>query len=790
MRPIGFFFIVLSVFLACGTEAALAQTATATHTVTPTVTGGGPSRTPTLTPTSGFPVTFTYTPTITATPTVTGGGPIYTATMTHTKTYTPTITATPTVTGGSVTPIQTISPTSTGATATQTPPCANQVSFGVTFVANGAYLNEGVNQITANQTILPASATITNLSINVGDVGGLNVINLAIYSDDGTGNAPGTLIVSSGPQTMFNTSGWNMVEISPTYLTAGTYWLCYSGDSKGYPLVGLSDIGSRLVASAVGFPQNFPSSSSVLGYESAIYMSFCQGTYTPQATATITLTATRTITATPTKTNGGPIYTATITPTPTMTATHTVTPTVTGGSFTPTPYGATETQTPPCANQASFGVTTVGGGLYFNSGFNQITANQAILPTSATITSLSINVETIGGNNMISLAIYSDDGTGNAPGSLIVSSGPQTMFNNLGWNTVDIPPTDLAAGTYWLCYSSDSNGYPLVGIANSGNRLIASAVGFPQNFPSSSSIQGAEAEIYASFCQGTYTPGNTHTPIPTITLTPVLSFTPTWTKTSTPTATSTPLVTGTVTGGTPAQTATLTFTKTMTFTPTITATPTVTGGGPNNTATLTATHTMTFTPTITSTPTITATPTVTGGGPNNTATLTATHTMTFTPTITSTPTITVTPTVTGGGPIYTATITYTPTMTATHTMTPTITATYPVTFFSPSPTATIWGNPPIVPTAQNAIPYPNPSHGGPIFFQVAGGPYDSVTLSIYTTGMRRIFFSLETLVNGGFSWDLLDKAGDQLSNGIYWAVIETTKGGVKQRYTRKVLILR
>ena len=532
-------------------------------------------------------------------------------------------------------------------------------------------------------------------------------------------------------------------------------------------------------------------------------------------------------TSTPTLTS-----TPTITRTPTPTATHTATPTVTGGSvtqtqtFTPTPYGATETQTPPCANQANFGVTTVGGGPYFNSGVGQITANEAVLPTSATLTSMSINVETIGDDNVISLAIYADDGSGTAPGALIVSSGPQTMFNNLGWNRVEIPPTYLAAGTYWLCYSSGSNGYPLVGISGSGNRLIASAAGFPQNFPGPGSVQGAEAEIYASFCQGTYTPGSTETPIPTITLTPVLSFTATFTKTSTPTASSTPAQTGTVT-------ITSTPTITRTPTPTLTATPTVTGGGPRysatptptltitSTPTMTATHTVTatvtggaviqtatFTPVLTDSPVISVTPTVTGGGPRysftptftitSTPTMTATHTViptmtyswpvTWTFTLTSIATITATPTATGSGPLSTATITSTPTLTATHTVTPT--PTYPVTFLSPSPTATLWGNPPLVPIAQNAIPYPNPSKGGPVFFQVAGGPYDTVTLSVYTTGMRRIYFSSETLVNGGFSWDLLGKAGDQLSNGVYWAVIETTKGGVKQRYIRKVLILR
>ncbi len=424
---------------------------------------------------------------------------------TPTKTLTSTPTATSTVTSN---------------VPTATPFCPNQANFGYDSDPIGSYLNCGTNQINATQAALTITAMVNSISVKVNDISGPNVINLAIYSDNGAGTAPATLIVASGPQTMLNDKAWNLVTITPTQLAAGIYWLCYSGDSNGYPLVGTESTGSVLTASAVGFPQNFPSSSSLQSYGSAIYASFCPGTQTPGPTSTPTPTLTETGTDTMTPTPGGPTNTPTstatwtpsitpsrtatptitpcvtatptvtgatrtMTPTATYSFTPTATPTVTGGAvtqtqtFTPTPTGATETQTPPCANQVSFGVTTAANNLYYNSGVNQITATQAILTTPALITMMSINIEDVG---VMSLAIYSDNGAGTAPATLIVASGPQSMIYN-GWNTVEMPPTQLAAGTYWLCYYSNSNYVPLVGIRNHRNPPDRLGGGVSAGFP-------------------------------------------------------------------------------------------------------------------------------------------------------------------------------------------------------------------------------------------------------------------------------------------------------------------
>jgi subtilase family serine protease len=139
--------------------------------------------------------------------------------------------------------------------------------------------------------------------------------------------------------------------------------------------------------------------------------------------------------------------------------------------------------------------------------------------------------------------------------------------------------------------------------------------------------------------------------------------TPTATATSSHTATATPTATATATSGTPTATATHTATATATATHTATATATSTSGTP----TATATHTATATATATRTATATATST------SGTPTATATHTATTT--ATATRTATPTATATGGSPTATATSTATQTATPTRTATPTPTST-------------------------------------------------------------------------------------------------------------------
>ncbi len=182
---------------------------------------------------------------------------------------------------------------------------------------------------------------------------------------------------------------------------------------------------------------------------------------------------------------------------------------------------------------------------------------------------------------------------------------------------------------------------------------------------------------------------------------------------------------------------------------------------PSPTSTFSVTPTNTSTPTPTTTATMTSTPTLTPTAtPTLTATVTETNTATVTNTLTSTATITPTPT---------QTATSTPTCTATQTSTST-----PERVCHP-------------------CPHPNPSHGEPILFNVGGGPYDEIDISIYTTAFRRVCKQVHAChgeIEVELPWDLRDDYRKLVSNGLYYAVIETHCRGMVKQHIVKTLILR
>ncbi len=289
----------------------------------------------------------------------------------------------------------------------------------------------------------------------------------------------------------------------------------------------------------------------------------------------------------------------------------------------------------------------------------------------------------------------------------------------------------------------------------------------------------------------TSTPTRTATNTPTSTTTSTSSLTatnsPTNSPTNTPTNTSTRTMTNTATNtttNTPTATPTYTATSTPSSTPTGTATNTSTSvlintstNTPTNTPTSTVTKTVTNTPTSTNTntstntTTSTTTPTATHS-PTNTATSTATNTSTFTltNTKTNTPTLTTTNTSTS-----TPTNTLTPQATSTHTDTPTVTETY-----TPTPVSKI----------VISAPFPNPSSGSPISFNVEVPGPSTVTLDVFTLSFRKIFSETEQ-INGSQTllWDLKDLPGASVANGVYYVRIRV-KGSQSATETLKVMILR
>jgi hypothetical protein len=147
-----------------------------------------------------------------------------------------------------------------------------------------------------------------------------------------------------------------------------------------------------------------------------------------------------------------------------------------------------------------------------------------------------------------------------------------------------------------------------------------------------------------------------------------------------------------------------------------------------------------------------------------------------------TPTFTNTPCTDGMGHTCTPTVTATPTSTPTITLTPTPTNTFTIT-----PTLgvvnVVWPNP--WPDKND----PNPNQ--PLKFNFSNSQQESqVALKIYTVAFRKVFEddTLPTVFgNSTYQVPLNNK---NLSNGLYFFVIETKGGGSTNRQVMKVLILR
>jgi hypothetical protein len=231
-------------------------------------------------------------------------------------------------------------------------------------------------------------------------------------------------------------------------------------------------------------------------------------------------------------------------------------------------------------------------------------------------------------------------------------------------------------------------------------------------------------------------------------------------------------------------------------TPTKTLTPTMTGTVPVS---------MTVSPTwtqsgvsLTLTPMVSATFTPSG---TNTSTVTPTMTMpvslmvsaTFTPSGTNTSTVT--PAMTMPVSLM-VTATYTPTSTWTATVSvifsPTVT-------FTTTPTySTVWSQTPtpVFPgkgVAHHPQPYPNPSHGGHVYFNLDGGPYDQVTILIFTTSGRQVYRKIQ-LGKGEeemiLAWDSVDNHRGAVADGLYNVFLETHYKNEVRTYKEKVVVLK
>ena len=297
----------------------------------------------------------------------------------------------------------------------------------------------------------------------------------------------------------------------------------------------------------------------------------------------------------------------------------------------------------------------------------------------------------------------------------------------------------------------------------------------------------------------TSTPGaNTSTSTSTSTLTSTFTSTLTVTNTVTKTQTQTSTSTGVLNTATSTNSATVTDTQTMTSTPggntsTSTLTPTVT---------TTSTSTFTITNSVTNSQTVTNTPT----GVLNTATVTNTSTGTQTQTVTSTQTETVTSTQTQTvtasqtqtntmTPMNTSTWTMTATVSSTPTLTFTVTNSPTITFtptFTFTPTITWTPTPTAVTHVICSNPYPNPVTGGSLKVDVTTPPGASIIhIEVFTTAFRKVseHEMTPTGVTTTVLWDLNDRMGVPVADGLYYVRIRVT-GGASFDTVLKVLVLK
>lgn len=219
------------------------------------------------------------------------------------------------------------------------------------------------------------------------------------------------------------------------------------------------------------------------------------GTNTPcPPTATATPTSTRTST---------PTWTPTATPTPThtglcgslpYTCTFTNTPTFT---FTPTP---THTA---CVPVATFGYSTVPSTANSLITEGQVWAVRHTVGTSAKVASLQVYVSSPDGDDVIQAGLYSDNA--GLPNLLLAASVTQVAVN--GWNTLDIPDTQIAAGTYWLAVATSPMGtgtsvnVPFDSVASRPLYFQDGTVGtMPSDLISSNYLADFELGIVADYC--------------------------------------------------------------------------------------------------------------------------------------------------------------------------------------------------------------------------------------------------------------------------------------------------
>jgi hypothetical protein len=141
-----------------------------------------------------------------------------------------------------------------------------------------ANTTSGVNGVqVGTQVVLPEDGTLESIAAYINPGGGGKDYRYAIYTDNA--GEPGNLIVETAVDNQGGT-GWKTIPVTPTPLTAATYWLALSF-SHGTQAYYHTDSGGNTrhkLHNAVqnGFISVWPGATTPYPYQVSIY-----GTYTP-----------------------------------------------------------------------------------------------------------------------------------------------------------------------------------------------------------------------------------------------------------------------------------------------------------------------------------------------------------------------------------------------------------------------------------------------------------------------------------------------------------------------------
>jgi predicted alpha-1,6-mannanase (GH76 family) len=382
--------------------------------------------------------------------------------------------------------------------------CANSGTFGNTAAGTGGYNLGG--QLDCALYTLAQPMTVNSLEIYMGaGTSGSGV--LGIYANNG--GVPGSLLAQSLAQPL--STGWNLFAVTPTALSAGSYWL--SGSFNGTVYFDYSNAnGGNLAFLTYPYTGTLPGtvgSTTGYGWLMSIYANGCMPavpTNTPTKTATASFTATPSATST---------STYTLTPSATLTNTPTAT-----NSFSATPsstlsFTATATKT----NTATMTYT------------NSMTASS----TSTSTPSFTMTPTNTSSGTATPLITSTPSHTGTSTGTWTLTATftrtlsptmspteTATVTNSNTWTVTPQPPTATRTLTA-ISTNTSTNSFTPTATASLTATNTPTATGTPTASPTST---------FTATLTFTPTPSFTKTPMPTSTSTP--TFTLTWTSTTTP----------------------------------------------------------------------------------------------------------------------------------------------------------------------------------------------------------------------------------------------------------------